>query len=466
MSRKGFFQAKKKKTRKKILVGAIVLLLLLGTLACLITFKFLTIASLAIISGIILMVVAQSLIIFFVLYQVIIGTWGIIKSLQPMEEKRNYEDAKHRFAILVCAHNEESVIQQIVRNLKGLNYPSSKYDVYVICDNCTDNTASIVRAEGAIAMERFNDNQRGKGFALEWMFDQLWNMEKNGTTYNAILVLDADNLISSNFLNVADRKLQDGYEAVQGYLDSKNPSDTWITKSYAFAYWSTNRVYQLARYRIGLSAQLGGTGMIFTTRVIKEMGWGATSLTEDLEFTMRYVLNTNRVVGWAHEAKLYDEKPLGFKASFRQRIRWMSGHINCMYRYSGKLLTKAILKGSLKHLDLFVYLVQPTRIMLTGGGLFFLLASWFHFLPSYISPYVVTHWSWTVLLAFYILQSLFGVVLESKTRYLWWFIPSYFFGLSWIPVTLIGWIQRKNTSWSHTKHNRVASDDEVKDLTA
>lgn len=70
----------------------------------------------------------------------------------------------------------------------------------------------------------------------------------------------------------------------------------WITRSYAFSYWATSRIYQLARENIGFSAQLGGTGMVFSASVLKEMGWEAKSLTEDLEFTVKYHLERNKRV--------------------------------------------------------------------------------------------------------------------------------------------------------------------------
>ncbi|MDT2235323.1 hypothetical protein P7H19_01545 [Paenibacillus larvae] len=75
---------------------------------------------------------------------------------------------------------------------------------------------------------------------------------------------------------------------MQLYLDSKNPKDSWISKSYAYAYWATNRIYQLAREKLGLSAQLGGTGMCFKTSVLKNIDGGTESLTEDLEYVARY----------------------------------------------------------------------------------------------------------------------------------------------------------------------------------
>lgn len=101
------------------------------------------------------------------------------------------------FAMIVCAHNEEQVIGQLVENLHLLNYSDQLYDIFVVADNCKDNTAQIARQAGAIVYERFNDNEKGKGFAMDWMFQRLFEMERQ---YDAVCVFDADNLVHPNFL--------------------------------------------------------------------------------------------------------------------------------------------------------------------------------------------------------------------------------------------------------------------------
>ena len=78
--------------------------------------------------------------------------------------------------MIVCAHNEEQVIGQLVENLHLLNYSDHLYDIFVVADNCKDNTAQIARQAGAIVYERFNDNEKGKGFAMDWMFQRLFEM--------------------------------------------------------------------------------------------------------------------------------------------------------------------------------------------------------------------------------------------------------------------------------------------------
>ena len=211
-----------------------------------------------------------------------------------------------KFAMIVAAHNEEMVVGELIDSLVDMNYPKELFDVFVIADNCTDRTAQISGKHGAIVLERNNKIEKGKGFALKWAFDKIFKMDKN---YDAFCIFDADNLVSPNFLLEMNKQMCRGYRVIQGYIDSKNPFDSWMTASYSIAFWTANRLYQLPRYYLGMSCGLCGTGFCVEANIIKEKGWNATCLTEDLEFTMKLALD-NIYVGWAHDAIVYDEKPL------------------------------------------------------------------------------------------------------------------------------------------------------------
>jgi cellulose synthase/poly-beta-1,6-N-acetylglucosamine synthase-like glycosyltransferase len=165
-----------------------------------------------------------------------------------------------RFALLVAAHNEEVVIGKIIESLQDIEYPKDMYDIFVIADNCSDKTAEIARRYNVNVCERNVPDKRGKGYALEWMFNKIFKMDKY---YDAIAIFDADNLVSKNFLNEMNYKLVQGYKVVQGYIDSKNPDDSWITESYSISFWTVNRLFQLARANLGLSNQIGGTGFVW-----------------------------------------------------------------------------------------------------------------------------------------------------------------------------------------------------------
>lgn len=292
------------------------------------------------------------------IYYLVISLFGLYKK----KEKKHNEIEDKTFALVVAAHNEEVVVEQIVESLKNLEYKRELYDIFVIADNCDDATAELARNAGALVCERFDSTKRGKGYALEWMFAKIFQMEKK---YDGVVVFDADNLASKNFLTVMNNKLKEGYKVVQGYLDSKNPHDSWMTESYSIAFWSNNRLFQLARNNLGLSNQIGGTGFCIDTETLKELGWGATCLTEDLEFTCKLVSNGHRV-GWAHEAVIYDEKPLTLKQSWNQRKRWMQGFADVASRFFFKLMKKAFKERSWAAFDCALYTIQPYVTILSG----------------------------------------------------------------------------------------------------
>lgn len=294
------------------------------------------------------------------MYYLILGLFGLVRK----NNKKEF-DPKKKFALIVAAHNEETVIGNMVDSLNKLDYPRELYDIFVIADNCTDKTAEIARSHGANVYERFNKDKRGKGYALEWMFDNIFKMKKK---YDAVSIFDADNVVSSKFLREINNKMCEGYKVVQGYIDSKNPSDSWITESYSIAFWSANRFFQLSRANLGLTNQIGGTGFAVDTKILKELGWGATCLTEDLEFTCKLVMNGEKV-GWAHDAIVYDEKPLTLKDSWNQRKRWMSGFADVASRFFTKLLKKAFKERSFVMFDCALYVIQPYVTLLSGGVL-------------------------------------------------------------------------------------------------
>ena len=290
-------------------------------------------------------------------YYLILGLFGFFRN----KEKKNY-DPKNKFALIIAAHNEEVVIGNLIESMLKLDYPKEMYDIFVIADNCTDNTAKIARGYNVNVCERNVSDKRGKGYALEWMFDKLFKMEEQ---YDAIAIFDADNLVHKNFLKEINSKMLQGYKVVQGYIDSKNPNDSWIAAAYSIAFWTQNRMFQLARANVGFSNQIGGTGFAIETDTLRELGWGATCLTEDLEFTCKLVLNGEKV-GWAHDAIIYDEKPLKLAQSWSQRKRWMQGFTDVASRYFFKLLKKSIVERKFYMFDCALYVLQPFITLLLG----------------------------------------------------------------------------------------------------
>ncbi|OFI05434.1 beta-monoglucosyldiacylglycerol synthase [Clostridium acetireducens DSM 10703] len=395
--------------------------------------------------------------VFFIsMYYLCISFFGIWRK----KDTKKVKDQKS-FALIVAAHNEEIVIANVVESLKKLDYPKELYDIFVIADNCSDKTAIKAKNAGAIVHERFNKEKKGKGFALEWMFGKIFKMEKK---YDAVAVFDADNIVHRDFLKEMNKKFCEGYRVVQGYLDSKNPLDTWITGSYSISFWTANRMFQLSRSNLGLSNQLGGTGFCIETDILKQLGWGATCLTEDLEFTCKLVLNGYKV-GWAHDAIIYDEKPLTLRQSWRQRKRWMQGFADVSSRYFFKLLKKSIKELSFTSIDCAFYSIQPIVMILFGVSmlisLFQYCMSIFNVMSNFntvvysisINMFTIT----AILLS--ILQFIytpFILVLDKKLnlKVFWYYIIYPLYAITWFPISVQGIIDKNKKEWDHTKHTR------------
>ncbi len=402
----------------------------------------------------IVMIPLQLLIVFFTIYYFVISWFGLFGK---MKETKQFEE-KSTFALIVCAHNEEQVIAQLVDNLKQLNYSQELYDIFVVADNCVDQTAKVARDAGAIVYERFSETGRGKGFAMEWMFERLFGLERQ---YDAVCVFDADNLVHPDFLKIMNNHLCSGERLIQGYLDSKNPEDTWVSGMFAISFWIVNHVWHLAKYNIGLSCVLGGTGMCIDTKLLKQYGWGATCLTEDMEFTMKALME-NIPTTWAHDAVIYDEKPLTFKAAWNQRKRWAQGHFDVANRYIPKMLAKGIKEHNVVVLDGMINLIQPYFLLVST--VFVICTYIYNFIPFYtnILYEVLPLQVWQII---GIGQYIFPITVLWKIRASvksWVYLLVYpVFIYSWIPITFLGWVHRNDHEWNHTIHTRSISFDDV-----
>jgi cellulose synthase/poly-beta-1,6-N-acetylglucosamine synthase-like glycosyltransferase len=403
-----------------------------------------------------LFVTLQVILAAIAIYQFCFSLFGLHKKKKKMQFK-----PEKSFAVLVAAHNEEEVVGALMDNLKQLNYPQELYDVFVICDNCTDGTARIVREHGMNACVRTNANLRGKGYAIEWMLKELWAMPRQ---YDAVVMFDADNLAHTEFLMEMNNDLCSGAKVIQGYIDTKNPEDSWITAAYGVSYWYINRLWQLSRHNLNMANFLGGTGMCFDTKLLKEMGWGATSLVEDLEFTMRSA-SKGVYPKFNYDAKVFDEKPLTFKASSRQRLRWMQGHFTVARRYFFPLLWQSIKERSLTKFDLALYGANVYIVLLT----FLMTAVMWIDNALFDGPNIANiygHfplWLGFVaiggnLLTFFLAMILEKVKFKKVYAYLLLF-PIYL--ISWYPITFYAFFTQNNKQWSHTKHTRVVRLEEV-----
>ena len=393
----------------------------------------------------------------FWLYQVLVSLCSLVKIKdKPLKVKKD-----HRFMAIIPAHNEEAVVGNLVESLKAQNYNKDLYDIYVIADNCTDNTAKVAREAGAIVYERFNNSKKTKGYALDWFLQQ---KIKENAPYDAFFVFDADNIVDPNFIKSMNVKLCQGEDVVQGYRDIKNPTDSWITAGYALFYWTMHRFYHLARYNLGLSPLLNGTGFMVRFDVIKPQGWNTVTLTEDIEFSLKRIIKGKKL-GWATDAIVYDEQPTSFKQSWSQRSRWTVGHMQCLKVYTGQLYKAVKKHKTLMNFDGLLYIAGTTPMLVLTFGIILLncimyaaqaMSAWL-FIVNILNYLIPT-------LLFPIFTALFVMILEKKP------IKPMIKGLLCYPAFMGTWVIinlkclfKRETTWEKIDHVRDIKIAEVKE---
>jgi len=233
-----------------------------------------------------------------------------------------------RFAILICARNEERVIRLPVKSVRLSSYPSACRDVIVLADNCTDATAERAREEGAIVWEKTTPSA-GKGDVLAWGLDRV----RRSGRYDAVAVFDADNAMSADWLTAVNDALSDGETVVTGRRHSSNATANVIAGWYT-AYWAImNELSNRVRTNLGLSGKLTGTGFAFLLSVLGSDGWRTSTLVEDVEFTVQTNLAGERVA-YVAQADYTDEQPERWLYMWRQLRRWTTGGWQVAVRYA------------------------------------------------------------------------------------------------------------------------------------
>ncbi len=386
------------------------------------------------------------LILFFIgLYYVIVGVFAFAKKTDIPDI-----DARlRRFAVIVPAHNEGAVISQLLKSISYQRYPRSKIDVFVVADRCTDNTARIAVSYGAAVLEK-NTQTYGKAKAVEYAINHILSLD---TSYDSVMVFDADNVPEENCIFRINDMLNCGYRVVQCRVDAKNPNENWLTAAYSVWHILESRFGKLGCHNLGMGCKLSGTGFAINMDVLRECPWDCDSMAEDLEYTMKLGLKGIKP-GFAAKAVVYDEKPASFKTSVMQRCRWAQGIVDVQGRYGYTLLRhgKFGLWLSLygDFLGQFTYAIFLLISIFSTVSIIFDYS--FALCELWVQP--VSYIALNVYLGLGALCGFAGLVIDKKlNRYT---ILNLFglmlYMLSWIPIGIAGAFRHNKKEWYHTEH--------------
>ncbi len=269
---------------------------------------------------------------------------------------------RYRFAIIVPAHDEELSIAATTRSLLALDYPPASRRVIVVAHNCRDRTADLARAAGAEVVVYDDLSRATKGDALmRGVARALADI-----SVDAVVVVDADTVVSKNLLTAFCARLSRGAHVIQAEYAVRNVEASWRTRLSALALGMFHRTRNLARQRLGLSVGLRGNGMCFSRSLLAMQPPLATGLVEDVEYGVQLGLAGYRVA-YTPEAFVRGEMATDGRAAASQRRRWEGGRRQLTTRFVPRLLVAAMRQRSATLLDLAMDLIVPPLTYLALG---------------------------------------------------------------------------------------------------
>ena len=279
-----------------------------------------------------------------------------------------------RFAIVIPAHNEELLLDRLLKSIKNQDYPHDLFKTIIVADNCTDNTETIGLENGAHVLERRDAQHCGKGYAIKFAIESI-----DVSEYDAIFIIDADSVIRNDLFVQLDKMLRNGEKIIQCYNGVANPGQSWFTRLLDVSRTVGNEILQPAKQKLGLSSNLMGNGMCFSIDILAKYGWDAFTVGEDWEYYAKLV-QAGETVAFANKARVYHQESSSLKQATSQRMRWSSGRFAVAWKYGISIFLAGLAERNIKKMDASLPLLLPNpslgmNLTMVGLALSFLMSS-------------------------------------------------------------------------------------------
>lgn len=276
---------------------------------------------------------------------------------------------------VVPAHDEEDLIVECVRSLRELDYPEGLFRILVVADNCSDRTAALAREAGASCLERNDPSNPGKPFAVAWAVSRL-DLDR----FDALVIVDADSTVDIAFAREIAGVPNLTSVAVQAFDGVSNPQESNMTRMAAVLAAAHHRFAYPLKQRAGLNVPLTGTGMCVGTGVLRQHGWNALSLAEDVEFYVLLTLAGVRTFCRPEARVLSAEAPTRGTA-LTQRHRWSRGRLDVAREQLRAIVGNRRI-GAHQKLDLLGELLTPGPATHPAVAALAVTAAWAFELPA------------------------------------------------------------------------------------
>ena len=287
--------------------------------------------------------------------------YPLIYSLASLGTRKSYyptANKQHKFAILFPAYKEDRVIIPVVESFLQQHYPQELYKVIVISDHMQDTTNEHL-AQLPITLLKVNYENSSKAKALNFAMNHFGRDE-----FDAVVILDADNIVDTNFLLEINKVFDAGVQAIQAHRTAKN-RNTDIAVLDGLSEEVNNSIFRRGHVRLGISSALIGSGMIFNYQWFHDNVKHLVTTGEDKELEV-LLLKQRIFIEFLDEVYVYDEKTQGEKGFYNQRRRWLATQFAQWGRVF-KDLPQAILSGNIDYSDKLIQWMLPPRLILFGG---------------------------------------------------------------------------------------------------
>lgn len=376
-----------------------------------------------------------------------------LASLLP--KKKNHPSAfSHQpsFLVLFPAYHEDAVILHSVESFLLQDYPQVHYHVVVISDNMSKETNEQL-ATLPITLLQPTMEKSSKAKALQFAISSI--SHHPSSIYDYVVILDADNIVAPDFLSRLSRIVKP-HQAIQCHRTAKN-TDNDIAALDGFSEEINNSLFRKGHNRIGMSSALIGSGMCFDYNWFSSNVTNLDSAVEDRELEA-LLMKQGIYIHYAEDIYVMDEKVSNSDNFQRQRLRWMTGQVQALFRML-PYIPKAIITGNINYIDKTIQqALIPRSILLVLIPMLCIIATLTSYIihqPSSISPLPpsIFHLKWWCLfvalcIALYLAipkqmhqQSLFGKLLSLPI-------------LVWKMILNIMIIDHHNKEFIHTTHDK------------
>lgn len=284
-------------------------------------------------------------------------------------------------SIMVPAHNEGRVLLNTVRALLAFDYPKDRYEIIVINDNSSDDSAQILarlqqenpgRLFTVINTDAVTGG-KGKSNALNLGFAQC--------TGEYIVIYDADNTPQRDALRILVGELHANPKlgAVIGKFRTRNRDANLLTRFINIETLSFQWMAQAGRWQLFKLCTIPGTNFIIRRTILEAIGgWDPKAIAEDTEISFR-IYKMGYYIKFQPKAVTWEQEPQTVKVWFRQRTRWVKGNIYVLLKNLPMLFEK---DAKMVRFDILyflsIYFLLLTSLVVSDSILLLTMLGWIH----------------------------------------------------------------------------------------